>query len=238
MLKEYLRSIFGIASHSSWKAANGIAGAALAGFAMIWPGVVPFVPATRFWAQPTNWFFSFIMYAVIAWIVLLVFQLIFLAPYQLLKRERLNRANAERKTAIEVSHNRQIIEHDAKLASKLRRILPEPRMQKLTSNLLNEHAYRDTENRTLGDAITFLDSAEAHFLIENLQKGVKEFADAGADLLRFMGLKFFVYPSEQREPPLRFAMQPNWNLDREGDGSDEQIRKYDTLTDELTANVN
>jgi hypothetical protein len=52
-----------------------------------------------------------------------------------------------------------------------------------------------------------------------------------------MAYKFFIYPKDRNERPLMFAMQPSWNLDREGNGSAEQQEKYDALTAELDAFV-
>jgi hypothetical protein len=70
-----------------------------------------------------------------------------------------------------------------------------------------------------------------------LRDRVKDFTEASAKLLHFMAYKFFVFPSEQRESPLRFAMQPNWNVDREGNWSAEQEEKYTALTEELETHV-
>ena len=119
----------------------------------------------------------------------------------------------------------------------MREIFPEASEVKLVSDLLNQHAYWDIQGDKLSDALHFLDSVESHFLIEDLRNLANEFVKSGAELLDFMGLKFFVYPRGRTERPLYFAMQPSWNLDREGNGSDEQVRKYDSLTRELESHV-
>ena len=36
---------------------------------------------------------------------------------------------------------------------------------------------------------------------------------------------------------MKFAMQPNLNMDREGSGSPEQIRKYDQLAEQMDSRV-
>jgi hypothetical protein len=136
------------------------------------------------------------------------------------------------------SYRQEVIEHDRQLAARVRETFPERQKQKLTSDLLNAHAYWDTQSNCLSDAIHYLDSAEAHFLDEVLRQRAREFAEAGAELSKFMGYKFFVYPKESRDRPLMFAMQPNLNVDREGNGSVVQQDKYDVLTDELDSHVN
>lgn len=238
MLKAYLEESLTVAAHSSWRAANGLFGAAIAGAALIWPGVQKFILRTDWWADAANWLCSFAIYAVVAWIILFILQLIFVAPFQLWRSERSKNATLEAGSQLNDSHRQEVIEHDRKLAARVREIFPEPHKQKLTSDLLNAHAYWDTQSNCLGDAINFLDSAEAHFLDEVLRQRAKEFADAGAELSKFMGYKFFVYPKERRDRPLMFAMQPNLNVDREGNGSVEQQDKYDALTDESDAHVN
>lgn len=100
MLPKYLRGIFGIAARSSWIAANGIAGAVLAGLALIWPGVLTLFPeptdtTVTSWEYQANWGLSFLLYAVIAWIVLFCIQVVFFAPFQLWKRDRKNDAAIE-----------------------------------------------------------------------------------------------------------------------------------------------
>jgi hypothetical protein len=198
MLKAYLKESLTVAARSSWRAANGLFGAAIAGAALIWPGVQKFASRADWWADAANWLFSFAIYAVVAWIILFMLQLIFVAPFHLWRIERSKNATLKTDSQLNDSHRREAIEHDRKLAARVREIFPEPQKQKLTSDLLNAHAYWDTQSNYLGDAINFLDSAEAHFLDEVLRQRAKEFADAGDELSKFMGYKFFVYPGRAR----------------------------------------
>jgi hypothetical protein len=143
----------------------------------------------------------------------------------------------EKQAATETPRQRQIIEHDKTLAAQIRELFPEGSKIKLASDLLNQHAYWDTQFKQLSEALIFLDSAEAHFLVEELQSRVKEFIAAGSELLHFLAYTFFYYPRDQRESPIYFAMQPNLNVDREGSGTAEQDRKYDALTSRLESHV-
>jgi hypothetical protein len=237
LLRSYLQGIFVIALRSSWRAANGLGGGALGGVAMIWPGRLEIISVAGLWSQGANWLLSFVLYAIIAWIALFVFNLAFVAPFQLWKVERAQNALQAAKASDRSGREQQIIEHDKKLASQFRSIFPEVQKQKLTADLLAQHAYWSTQGNSLAEVIRFLDSADAHFLNIELQKHVKHFADMSAELLRFMAYKFFVYPKEQTKEPLMFAMQPGLNVDREGDGSLEQDTKYTELESKLDGHV-
>jgi TRAP-type C4-dicarboxylate transport system permease small subunit len=88
MLRAYLKESLTVAARSSWRAANGLFGAAIAGAALIWPGVQNFTSRTNWWADAANWLLSFAIYALVAWIILFILQLIFVAPFQLWRSER------------------------------------------------------------------------------------------------------------------------------------------------------
>lgn len=237
MIRPYVRGILSIALQSSWRAANGLWGAAVAGAALIWPGILKFASAKVWWAEAVNWLGSFIVYATIAWAFLFTFQFIFLAPYQLWIREHGRNTQSEANDRIQVRRRREVIKHDKKLAAQVRKLFPETQKQKLASDLWNQHAYWSTQSNLLSDAVHFLSSAEAYFLEETLRERAKVFTEASANLLHFTAYKFFVFPNEQRVSPLMFAMQPNWNVDREGNGSAEQEEKYSALTGQLEAHV-
>lgn len=235
MFRDYIRGIGANALHSSWRAVNGLAGAAIAGVALIWPGILNLASRSDWWGDPVNWLGSFLLYGATAWIALFTIQFIFLAPFQLWRNERARNINTTSNEAN--NRDREVVEHDKKLAAEIRELFPESQKQKLCSDLLNQHAYWNAQSHFLIDATHFLASAEAHFLDTVLQRRAKDFVEASDKLLEFIGLKFFIYPSDQRDSPLRFAMQPNWNIDREGNGSPEQMTKYDTLTEQLEASV-
>ncbi|HEX5507461.1 MAG TPA: hypothetical protein VFX37_03060 [Pseudolabrys sp.] len=231
LVGEYLRKITALAAQSSWKALNGVEGAGLGGVAAIILGVLAPAQGNSLRATIENWLINFVICTLIAWAGLFVVRLILVAPFQLWVGEQ-KRLNVLAADTITLGQDKKI-EHDKTLATKFRTIFPEPSKQKITSDLLNQHAYWDIQSNQLADAIVYLDSAEAHFLLEELQLHAKAFVQATASLLEFLGYKFFVHPRDQRKPPIYFAMQPSLNVDREGDGSLEQMQKYDKLTEDL-----
>jgi len=88
MLRDYVKGILGLAFRSSWKAANGLEGAALAGAALIWPGLLPVFIRDESWAPAARWILSFVLYAAAAVIILFVIRLVFIAPFQIWRRDR------------------------------------------------------------------------------------------------------------------------------------------------------
>jgi hypothetical protein len=87
MLGMYLRELARQAVKSSWAAANGLEGAAIAGSVMIWRGVIGIFPGEAHGAQVANWLLSFMAYAAISWAVLFLFRVAFIAPFQVWKAQ-------------------------------------------------------------------------------------------------------------------------------------------------------
>jgi hypothetical protein len=79
----------------------------------------------------------------------------------------------------------------------------------------------------------FLASTSNRFLTPSIAKATERFLTAWSEAGSFISYKFFVFPNNQTEPPYRLCMTPGLNMDREGDGSPEQVEKYDGLTSEL-----
>jgi len=236
-LAKYFHENLNTALKDSWRGANGLAGAGIAGVGLIWPGLQKIISAPVWWAEASNWLISFIIYAIAAWLFLLLFQFIFISPYKIWQHahEKTEFTVAEQ---IKAQRAHQVVEHDKQIAAKFREIFPENQKQKLLSDLLNQHAYWDKQAGLLNDAGSFLAATETYFLNETLREKSALLVVATDKLLEFMGLKFFVYPRDQRTSPTMFAMQPNLNIDREGNGTPEQYEKYDKLTEELDSRAN
>jgi hypothetical protein len=89
---QYIQGLIEESIRSSWVAANGLFGAALAGAAMIWPGVLPLVSTDL--TSVSNWILSFAIYSIGSWIVLFMASLILIAPYRSWQKAT-QRGNAE-----------------------------------------------------------------------------------------------------------------------------------------------
>jgi hypothetical protein len=97
MLAKYFWNLVLLAWVSSWRAANGLEGAVLAGILMVWPGVLTFVSGDTRWDKASNWAISFLLYAAIAWSALFILRFLLIAPYQLWKNESKKAENAKLK---------------------------------------------------------------------------------------------------------------------------------------------
>ena len=84
MFGRYFRELIRLAWKSSWAAANGIEGAALAGFATAWFGPLTIIPGKGILAA-LNWLLSYLLYVIPALVLIFVIRVIFIAPFQLWK---------------------------------------------------------------------------------------------------------------------------------------------------------
>jgi hypothetical protein len=110
MYKAYVRELFRKAAGASWRAANGLMGGALAGVALVWPGVLSIFSNAKWWTQAANWLLSFVLYALVAWLALFLLHLMFIAPYLCWK------SLAEKaRTPDDGARRREVVDHDKKL---------------------------------------------------------------------------------------------------------------------------
>ena len=150
------------------------------------------------------------------------------------------RADAQsRSTKIEQEHREaeRRSAHDRKLAQRFRELLSETSQEGFVDRLMHQHACFLDEIGLVEDAGHFLGSAEAHFLSPEIAAASKSFLERTAPLLKFIGSRFFRYPNRQSGARLQLAMQPNWNIDRDGSGDPEEEDRYNKLTAELEGAV-
>ncbi|KIN61676.1 hypothetical protein Z945_2669 [Sulfitobacter noctilucae] len=73
---------------------------------------------------------------------------------------------------------------------------------------------------------SFLHNPENHFLDFGLQKSALAYQQAIRSLVTFISTHFFVYPEEKFEAGFQFCLYPNFNPDRQGGGTDDELTKY------------
>ena len=88
----------------------------------------------------------------------------------------------------------------------------------------------------LDEAEYFLSSTDNEFIDEQVAASVSDLLAAFRDWKNFCSLKFFPHGSSTED--MAFALQPNWNIDRGGEYSVENMRKYDELSAELHEKTN
>jgi hypothetical protein len=99
----FLKRCAQLALVPAWIGTNGIFGALIGGFLMIWRGSISFFQN----APNVNWVCSFALYAAISWGVLFILQMIFISPYCTWKEERESRIKTEKQIVADFSDERQ-----------------------------------------------------------------------------------------------------------------------------------
>jgi hypothetical protein len=120
-------------------------------------------------------------------------------------------------------------EHDRKIFDRADKILPEELLCDALDVLESDHSSaRETYTQMVGFE-RFYDLEANRFLNPRLHAAAKQLSDAVAKLTHFIAYNFFPYPSDSD----RTCMYPELNMDRAGNGSLEQMRKYDQYRSQL-----
>lgn len=125
------------------------------------------------------------------------------------------------------------IKHDRAIFSKADSEMTEQQLDWFLDILETDHSYRSIAVTRLDRFCRVLAATENTFLQKILGERANDFLATANKLREFISYKFYVFPSKQSGEDFRFCMVPALNCDREGDGSPEQMQKYDALTDEL-----
>lgn len=123
--------------------------------------------------------------------------------------------------------------HDLEIFREARLILSDQQIEDFVDTLHCDHSYYMDKCAKIDKFARFLASTSNRFLTPSVATATERFLAAWSEAGSFLSYKFFVFPNNQTEPPFRLCMTPGLNMDREGDGSTEQVEKYDGLTSEL-----
>ena len=97
----------------------------------------------------------------------------------------------------------------------------------------NDHSYHMEDTQKIESYCQFLAGDDNQFLNTELEPVIQDFLKTSLKIFEFTAYKFHIFPSRQTGGNPRLCLAPNLNIDREGDGSLEQMKKYDRLTTEL-----
>ena len=114
-----------------------------------------------------------------------------------------------------------------------RLILSDEQIEDYVETLQCDHAYYMDKSSRIDKFARYLASTSNQFLTPSIHEATGRFLVAWREAGSFLSYKFFVFPNRQTEPPFRLCMTPALNMDREGNGSPEQVDKYDGLTSDL-----
>lgn len=125
------------------------------------------------------------------------------------------------------------LEHDKELFLKFDNRLNEGWFIGFIDGLLYDQSCYVGDERTLEEFLGFVHKGSNKFLHGDLVRCSEKLKKSITQLLRFMAGKFHEYPRGQTGYPRRCCMEPVLNLDREGNGSPEDVKKYNQLKKEL-----
>ncbi len=123
--------------------------------------------------------------------------------------------------------------HDLEIFREARSFLSDQQIEDFVHTLQCDHAYCVEQCGKIDKFARFLASTSNQFLTPSIAKATERFVTTWSEARDFINSMFFVFPNNQTEPPYRLCMTPSLNMDREGDGSREQVKKYNGLTSEL-----
>ena len=129
------------------------------------------------------------------------------------------------------------VEHDKRLADQVRTMLPESKVNDMLGSLGGAHAYGRHDSILLRESDNLLASGEFHFLDNDIMESCGRLKQASSNLRDFTSQYFFVYPRHQTRDDRQYAMLPDLCCDRDGDGSYEQMARYDEITAQLNERI-
>lgn len=122
--------------------------------------------------------------------------------------------------------------HDLEIFRGARLILSDQQIEDFVHTLQCDHSYYMDKFDRIENFARFLALTSNRFLTPSVATATERFLAAWSEVGSFLS-HFIVFPNNQTEPPFRLCMTPGLNMDREGDGSTEQVDKYDGLASEL-----
>ena len=89
---------------------------------------------------------------------------------------------------------------------------------------MNDHSYVSSQDTLFHNSFQFKKTSEEY----------KKYSDSAIKLHNFICYNFFIYPKSQSwVNNYRYCMAPNLNVDRDGDSTQENFRKYRGITQNL-----
>jgi len=112
-------------------------------------------------------------------------------------------------------------------------LMSERQVLSLLDELARTHSYLFGEMEPLKCFARFFREEGNQYLDKGVRSRLERTLEVLNALWEFVATQFFVYPERQGSDTLRLCMQPEWNIDRAGRGTREEIARYDELSDQL-----
>ena len=129
---------------------------------------------------------------------------------------------------------KDLIIHDREIFNRANQILPESHLITFLDILQTDDLYTQKGAEPVRNFCLYFTEIGNYYLLPQLESPIKELINSLEKLLDFLALNFFVHPRHRlTEDNCSFALYPDLNVDRGGNGSIEQMIKYDKFRDKL-----
>ncbi|HHQ4488089.1 TPA: hypothetical protein ACSP71_001662 [Aeromonas hydrophila] len=136
---------------------------------------------------------------------------------------------------ISIEKQRRDIEHDIKIFNKLNASIPEIDFKGYVEGVLSSHSYI-SKPEDLRDFFFYEgDKCDNDFVNEDLNSSKNALHDALLKFEDFKSKHFFVHGPNRANGNLYLCMRPEWNIDRGGNPSSEEERRYCELSSQLSS---
>lgn len=122
---------------------------------------------------------------------------------------------------------KEIIIHDRENFDRANSILSEGYLITFLDILQSNDSYTKRRVEPVHDFCFYFKETGNYYLLPELEEVTKELISNLGELLNFLAYNFFVFPKDKfTDEDCWFALYPDLNIDRNGDGSVEQMEKY------------
>jgi len=130
-----------------------------------------------------------------------------------------------------------IRDHDKRVFGQADELMREKNLMDFLRQLLADDSYLLSQVHRLDDFRGFFSETGNQFIDEEASDKVNALLESIDTLLLFVAQHFFVYPPDQRRDDLRLCMYPNLNVDRDGPGTADSVRRYHDFQKQLDERV-
>jgi len=132
------------------------------------------------------------------------------------------------------SRSSDVIDHDRNIFSASNEILQESHLNAFLDILQTDDAYTDSGRKPVRSFCYFFEEVGNHFVNPEIAGTTSRLVISLKKLLGFLSQHFFVYPANTVETKdWQYAMYPEFNIDRAGVGTPEQMARYSEFQEQL-----
>jgi len=128
--------------------------------------------------------------------------------------------------------------HDLEIFRRSDSIFTEEQLDRLCSDLLGSHCYRDSFYIAIITFYEFFDKTKSQYLNNSLAQLSLQLSEALKKLSAFLMYNFCVFPEDQKHEDTQLCLYPDLCLDRGHPVSTEDMTKYDEYVQQLHGIVN